>query len=118
MLQASQTASGPNVRVFSPKFSALSLAVSSLFVQLGAQTLPAVTITSEPDYLPDAGIATKTDTPSREAPFASSTVGRALLQERGVTKMNDALATVPGVAAVNGIGNFNARPGIRLVWPV
>ena len=96
-----------------PTLSALSLAIGSLFVHLGAQTLPAVTVTSAPDYLPDAGIATKTDTPAREVPFASSTVGRALLQDRGVTSMNQALATVPGVAAINGIGNFNARYRFR-----
>ena len=97
----------------SSKLSALSLAVSSVFVQIGAQTLPAVTITSSPDYVPDAGISTKTDTPAREVPFTSSTVGRALLQDRGVTSMKDALATVPGVAAINGIGNFNARYRFR-----
>lgn len=113
MPQARQTASNRTVRVLLPKLSALSLAVSGLFVQLGAQTLPAVTVISAPDYIPDAGIATKTDTPAREAPFASSTVGRALLQDRGVTLMNDALTTVPGVAAVNGIGNFNARYRFR-----
>ena len=96
-----------------PKLSALSIAAASLFAPLHAQSLPAVTITSTPDYVPDAGIATKTDTPAREVPFASSTVGRALLQDRGVTSMNDALATVPGVAAINGIGNFNARYRFR-----
>ena len=91
----------------------LSLAAGGLFVHACAQTLPAVTVTSMPDYVPDAGIATKTDTPAREVPFASSTVGRALLQDRGVTSMNDALVTVPGVAAINGIGNFNARYRFR-----
>ena len=91
----------------------LSLAAGGLFVHACAQTLPAVTVTSMPDYVPDAGIATKTDTPAREVPFASSTVGRALLQDRGVTSMNDALVTVPGVAEINGIGNFNARYRFR-----
>lgn len=96
-----------------PKLSALSLAVCSALLQVHAQTLPGVTVTSTPDYVPDAGIATKTDTPAREVPFTSSTVGRALLLDRGVTSMNDALATVPGVAAINGIGNFNARYRFR-----
>ena len=107
------TPSSPKIRAHLPKLTALSFAVGSLFTQLSAQTLPAVTISSTPDYVPDAGIATKTDTPAREVPFASSTVGRALLQDRGVTSMNDALATVPGVAAINGIGNFNARYRFR-----
>ena len=96
-----------------PGLSVLSLAAGGLFVHACAQTLPAVTVTSMPDYVPDAGIATKTDTPAREVPFASSTVGRALLQDRGVTSMNDALVTVPGVAEINGIGNFNARYRFR-----
>ena len=109
MFQTRLTSSPLQIRPRLPKLSLLSLAVGSLFVQLNAQTLPAVTITSATDYVPDAGIATKTDTPAREVPFTSSTVGRALLQDRGVTSMNDALATVPGVAAINGIGNFNAR---------
>jgi iron complex outermembrane recepter protein len=76
-------------------------------------TLAPVTITSQPDYVPDAGVATKSDTPSREVPFSVSTVGRTLLRDRGVTSMNDALKTVPGVAAINGIGNANARYRFR-----
>lgn len=94
-------------RIRLPQLSALSIAVAIVVSPLYAQTLPVVTVTSTPDYIPDAGIATKTDTPAREVPFASSTVGRSLLKDRGVTSMNDALVTVPGVAAVNGIGNFN-----------
>ena len=113
MFQTRPTSSPQQIRARLPKLSLLSFAVGSLFVQLNAQTLPLVTITSAPDYVPDAGIATKTDTPAREVPFASSTVGRALLQDRGVTSMNDALATTAGVAAINGIGNFNARYRFR-----
>ena len=113
MFQTRQTSSPQQIRARLPKVSLLSFAVGSLFVQLNAQTLPLVIITSAPDYVPDAGIATKTDTPAREVPFASSTVGRALLQDRGVTSMNDALATTAGVAAINGIGNFNARYRFR-----
>ena len=113
MFQTRPTSSPQQIRARLPKLSLLSFAVGSLFVQLNAQTLPLVTITSATDYVPDAGIATKTDTPAREVPFASSTVGRALLQDRGVTSMNDALATTAGVAAINGIGNFNARYRFR-----
>lgn len=79
----------------------------------GAPPLPSVSVQAAPDYLPDAGVATKTDTPAREVPFATSTVGRALLQDRGVTSMADALRTVPGVSAVTGIGGFNARVRFR-----
>jgi iron complex outermembrane recepter protein len=80
---------------------------------LAQSTLPAVIVVGQPDYAPDAGLATKTDTPAREVPFATSTVGRTLLQDRGVTSMNDALRTVPGVTAINGIGNVNARYRFR-----
>ncbi len=78
-----------------------------------AQDLREITVQPARDYLPDAGVATLTDTPASLAPFATSTVGRALLQDRGVTSMGDALRTVPGVSAVNGIGNFNARVRFR-----
>ena len=89
-----------------PAVTAL-LAALPLLTQ--AQTLSPVTVTAQPSYSLDAGLATKTDTPAREAPFATSTVSRELLQDRGVTSMNEALRTVPGVAAINGIGNANAR---------
>lgn len=111
--RAASAKSSNKSRSLLPKLSLLSLAVASLCAPLHAQTLPAVTVTAAPDYLPDAGIATKTDTPAREVPFASSTVGRTLLQDRGVTSMNKAMETVPGVAPINGIGNFNARYRFR-----
>ena len=117
MFQTRLTSSPLQIRPRLPKLSLLSLAVGSLFVQLNAQTLPAVTITSATDYVPDAGIATKTDTPAREVPFTSSTVGRALLQDRGVTSMNDALATVPGVAAIKALVTSTRDFGSGAFWP-
>ena len=116
MFSINQTFCTPSAIATLPKLSVLSVAVASLFVQVNAQGLPTlstITVNSTPDYVPDAGIATKTDTPAREVPFATSTVGRALLQDRGVTRMNEALAIVPGVAAINGIGNVNARYRFR-----
>lgn len=76
-------------------------------------TLKPVIVTAQPDYVPDTGIATRSDTPAKEVPFATSSVGRGLLSDRGVTAMNEALRTVPGVASINGIGNANARYRFR-----
>ena len=77
------------------------------------QTVDTVIVTPKPDYVPDASLATKSDTPAREVAFSTSSVGQALLRDMGVTTMNDALQLVPGVAAINGIGNFNARYRFR-----
>jgi iron complex outermembrane recepter protein len=68
-----------------------------------------VNITAPRDYVPDTGIATKSDTAASQAPFATSTIGRMLLQDRGLTSMQEALRTAPGVAPIIGIGGFNAR---------
>ncbi len=64
-------------------------------------------------YEPRADIATRTGTPILELPFASDAVGATLIADRGLTSFTDALRTVPGVAPVTGIGNFNTRFRLR-----
>jgi iron complex outermembrane recepter protein len=110
---------------FIPRKSLLALAAAALAAQPSGPALaqaaradsqsnvPEIRVYATPEYVPEAAVGTKSDTPAREVPFATSTVGRTLLQDRGVTSMNEALRSVPGVNAINGIGNFNARYRFR-----
>jgi iron complex outermembrane recepter protein len=100
-----------NPIAYAVSLTCLSLSTSqSAFSQT---TLPPITVVGSADYAPDVGVATRSETPAREVPFSVSSVGRTLLSDRGVTTMNDALRTVPGVAAITGIGNANARYRFR-----
>ena len=64
-------------------------------------------------YEPRADIATRTGTPALATPFSDDAVGATLIADRGLTSLTDALRTVPGVAPVLGIGNFNTRFRLR-----
>jgi iron complex outermembrane recepter protein len=64
-------------------------------------------------YTPEAGVASRTGTPEFLVPFASEAVGGALIQDRGLLTLTDALRTVSGTAPVTGIGGFNTRFRIR-----
>ena len=64
-------------------------------------------------YDPTSDIATRTGTPELEAPFSMDAVGAALIDDRGLTTLTDALRTVAGTAPISGIGNFNTRFRLR-----
>lgn len=64
-------------------------------------------------YAPRTLAATRTDTPALELPFSVDTVGAALLADRGLVSLTDALRTVSGTNPVGGIGGFNTRFRLR-----
>jgi iron complex outermembrane receptor protein len=64
-------------------------------------------------YAPRTLAATRTDTPMLEVPFSVDTVGAALLADRGLVSLTDALRTVSGTNPVGGIGGFNTRFRLR-----
>ncbi|OSZ70846.1 hypothetical protein CAP39_07815 [Sphingomonas sp. IBVSS1] len=64
-------------------------------------------------YAPRTLAATRTDTPALELPFSVDTVGAALLADRGLVGLTDALRTVSGTNPVGGIGDFNTRFRLR-----
>jgi iron complex outermembrane receptor protein len=88
-----------------------------LAAPLVAGELPAddtVIVTATIDrYAPRSTAATRTDTPALEAPFSIDTVGSALLADRGLVNLTDALRTVSGTNPVGGIGGFNTRFRLR-----
>ena len=80
------------------------------------QELPETTITARPPgYSPgDASTATKTDTPIKDLPASVQVVPKELLQDRGVTRIEQIAETVSGVHAEpsygeNGATFFNVR---------
>ncbi|WP_432815736.1 TonB-dependent receptor [Sphingorhabdus sp.] len=74
----------------------------------------AIVVTATIDsYSPRTAAATRTGTPALEAPFSFDTVGAALLADRGLVNLTDALRTVSGTNPVGGIGGFNTRFRLR-----
>lgn len=64
-------------------------------------------------YAPRTLAATRTDTPALEVPFSVDAVGGALIADRGLVTITDALRTVSGTNPVGGIGGFNTRFRLR-----
>lgn len=64
-------------------------------------------------YSPEPATGTRTGTPSFEAPVSQEAVGRALIADRGLVTLTDALRQVSGVQPVGGIGGFNTRFRLR-----
>jgi iron complex outermembrane recepter protein len=64
-------------------------------------------------YAPEPALGTRTGTPSLLVPFSSDAVGEALIEDRGLLSLSDALRTISGTAPVTGIGGFNTRFRLR-----
>lgn len=95
-------------------FGLTAMASTSALAQTSAEASGEIIVTATlKAYEPSADLATRTGTPSLELPFVSDAVGAALIADRGLTSLTDALRTVPGTAPVAGIGNFNTRFRLR-----
>lgn len=92
----------------------LTIASAPALAQTSADAPGEIVVTATlKAYEPQADLATRTGTPAFEVPFVSDAVGAALIADRGLTNLTDALRTVPGTAPVAGIGNFNSRFRLR-----
>ena len=103
-----------------PKFlphlilSASLLALASAARADDAASEAEIVVTATIDrYAPRTLAATRTDTPALEVPFSVDTVGAALIADRGLVTITDALRTVSGTNPVGGIGGFNTRFRLR-----
>ncbi|MEM6521301.1 MAG: TonB-dependent siderophore receptor [Cyanobacteria bacterium P01_C01_bin.70] len=66
-------------------------------------------------YNPTAsGVATGTETPLREVPFSVQVIPRAVLDDRNVTEVGDALETAGGVADAGGRGRSEIGPNFLI----
>ncbi len=94
--------------------SASLLAIASAARADDAASEAEIIVTASIDrYAPRTLAATRTDTPALEAPFSVDTVGAALIADRGLVTITDALRTVSGTNPVGGIGGFNTRFRLR-----
>jgi iron complex outermembrane recepter protein len=91
----------------------LALAVPARAEEAAASDAEIVVTASIDRYAPRTLAATRTDTPALEVPFSVDTVGGALLADRGLVTLTDALRTVSGANPVGGIGGFNTRFRLR-----
>lgn len=86
-----------------PFAHAASAADAATVAAADAGTLPTATVTgtrSTASYdTPIANTATKIPVPLREIPQSVNVVPRAVIQDQGVTSLNEALRNVPGVSA-------------------
>jgi len=119
-------ASGLNYRFTSPKAVVVNqpepssqsgqLLMAGDSNESGATTLKAMTVTGtaeydstdpyNPDYnRPNAGTATKTDTPIMETPLSVQVVPKQVLQDQQVVRVEDATKNVSGVIKSGNIGN-------------
>jgi iron complex outermembrane receptor protein len=92
--------------------SLLALATSAHADEATSEAEIVVTATID-RYAPRTLAATRTDTPALEVPFSVDTVGAALIADRGLVTITDALRTVSGTNPVGGIGGFNTRFRLR-----
>lgn len=94
--------------------SASLLALASAARADEAASEAEIVVTASIDrYAPRTLAATRTDTPALEVPFSVDTVGAALIADRGLVTITDALRTVSGTNPVGGIGGFNTRFRLR-----
>jgi iron complex outermembrane receptor protein len=90
------------------------VACASPAMAADAPTDETIVVTAPIDrYSPWTTAATRTGTPALETPFSVDTVGAALLADRGLVNLTDALRTVSGTNPVSGIGGFNNRFRLR-----
>jgi iron complex outermembrane receptor protein len=79
--------------------------------QESARTLPKIEVAGQDDpaYTALRGTTgTKTDTPLLDVPQTINVVTRELIEERGATRLRDALETVPGVLPSTGYGGLDS----------
>lgn len=76
-----------------------------------------ITVTAEQEtgYKPtDSSTATGTDTPLRDIPLSIQVIPRAVIEDRNVTELNDALETAGGVINAGGRGTSTFGPGLLI----
>jgi iron complex outermembrane recepter protein len=96
------------------RLSILSLVSTCLVAPaFAAEPTPITVVATIEDYSPDSDAATRTNTADNLVPFISQSVGNALIEDRGLNNLQDALRSVPGTAPVTGIGGFNTRFRLR-----
>ena len=96
----------------------LTLSVVPGIAQVGAADEPlrlVVTGDGDEGYSPfDSSTATGTDTPLRDIPLSIQVIPRAVLDDRNVTELGDALETAGGVLPEEGRGTSGSGPFFRI----